>query len=219
MRKLTLLLLLCFAFGQQLLAQQLKVTGKVTDATGNPLEGATVQVKGTKNNAITNLQGMFSIKANNGETLVVGNIGFTTKEIVIKTDFVEVQLVQESTNLQDVVVVGYGTQKRAKISASIATVTGDQLIRRPLANVSMGLQGMSPGVTIRQGSGQPGADAGQINIRGIGSLSASSAPVVIVDGVELANMNDGITSSLVLFSCVYILVMSFIIYKDRINLI
>jgi TonB-linked SusC/RagA family outer membrane protein len=190
MRKLTLLLLLCFAFGQQLLAQQLKVTGKVTDATGNPLDGATVQVKGTKNNAITNLQGMFIIKANKGEILLISTIGFTSKEVVVSNEFLEVQLVLESKDLQDVVVVGYGTQKRGKITASVATVTGDQLIRRPLANVSMGLQGMAPGVTVRQGSGQPGADAGQINIRGIGSVSGSSAPLIIVDGVEFANMND-----------------------------
>jgi TonB-linked SusC/RagA family outer membrane protein len=190
MRKLSLMMLLLFASVQISLAQQLKITGKVTDASGNPVDGATVQVKGTKTNAISNSQGVFSIKANKGETLVIGNIGFANKEIIIKNDFVEVQLVQETSNLQDVVVVGYGTQKRGKISASIATVTGEQLIRRPLANVSMGLQGMAPGVTVRQGSGQPGADQGAINIRGIGSVSGSSAPLIIVDGVEFANMND-----------------------------
>lgn len=190
MRKLSAMLLLLFATVQISVAQQLKITGKVTDAAGNPVDGATVQVKGTKTNAITNLQGVFTIKANKGETLVIGNIGFASKEIVIKNDFVEVQLVQETNNLQDVVVVGYGTQKKAKITGAIATVTGDQLIRRPLANVSMGLQGLSPGVTVRQGSGQPGADQGQINIRGVGSINSSRGPLVIIDGVEAANMND-----------------------------
>jgi TonB-linked SusC/RagA family outer membrane protein len=87
-------------------------------------------------------------------------------------------------------VLGYGTQKKGKITGSVATVTGDQLIRRPLANVSMGLQGMAPGVTVRQGSGQPGADAGTINIRGIGSINSSSAPLIIVDGAEAASLND-----------------------------
>lgn len=190
MRKLSVMLLLLFTSVQISLAQQLKITGKVTDAAGNPVDGATVQVKSNKTNAITNLQGVFSIKANKGETLVIGNIGFASKEIIIKNDFVEVQLEQETNNLQDVVVVGYGTQKKGKISASIATVTGDQLIRRPLANVSMGLQGMAPGVTVRQGSGQPGADQGTINIRGIGSINSSSAPLIIVDGAEAASLND-----------------------------
>lgn len=190
MRKLSVMLLLLFTGVQISLAQQLKITGKVTDAAGNSVDGATVQVKSNKTNAITNLQGVFSIKANKGETLVIGNIGFASKEIIIKNDFVEVQLEQETNNLQDVVVVGYGTQKKGKISASIATVTGDQLIRRPLANVSMGLQGMAPGVTVRQGSGQPGADQGTINIRGIGSINSSSAPLIIVDGAEAASLND-----------------------------
>jgi TonB-linked SusC/RagA family outer membrane protein len=190
MRKLSLMILLLFASVQISLAQQLKITGKVTDAAGNPLDGATVQLKSTKTNAVTNLQGVFSIKANKGETLIIGNIGFATREFIIKNDFVEVQLVQETNNLQDVVVLGYGTQKKGKITGSVATVTGDQLIRRPLANVSMGLQGMAPGVTVRQGSGQPGADAGTINIRGIGSINSSSAPLIIVDGAEAASLND-----------------------------
>ena len=190
MRKLSVLLLFLFASMQISLAQQLKISGKVTDATGNPIDGATVNVKGTKTNAITNLQGMFTLKATKGQTLVISNIGFTEKEVAITTEYIEVQLVFESKDLQDVVVVGYGTQKKGKITGAIATINGDQLIRRPLANVSMGLQGMAPGVTVRQGSGQPGADAGQINIRGLGSLSSSSAPLVIVDGVETANMND-----------------------------
>jgi TonB-linked SusC/RagA family outer membrane protein len=184
------MILLLFASVQISLAQQLKITGKVTDAAGNPLDGATVQLKSTKTNAVTNLQGVFSIKANKGETLIIGNIGFATREFIIKNDFVEVQLVQETNNLQDVVVLGYGTQKKGKITGSVATVTGDQLIRRPLANVSMGLQGMAPGVTVRQGSGQPGADAGTINIRGIGSINSSSAPLIIVDGAEAASLND-----------------------------
>ena len=184
------MILLLFASVQISLAQQLKITGKVTDAAGNPLDGATVQLKSTKTNAVTNLQGVFSIKANKGETLIIGNIGFATREFIIKNDFVEVQLVQETNNLQDVVVLGYGTQKKGKITGSVATVTGDQLIRRPLANVSMGLQGMALGVTVRQGSGQPGADAGTINIRGIGSINSSSAPLIIVDGAEAASLND-----------------------------
>ncbi len=188
---MTLLLLLFFAFGQLLLAQKIKVTGKVTDATtGIPLEGATIKLNSGKINAITTAEGTFSINAEKGQKLVIGTIGYANKEVTINSDYIEVQLTLESKELQDVVVVGYGTQKKAKITGSIATVTGDQLIRRPLANVSMGLQGMSPGVTVRQGSGQPGADGGAINIRGNGSINLNSQPLIIVDGVEGVSLND-----------------------------
>nr|MCU0323568.1 carboxypeptidase-like regulatory domain-containing protein [Chitinophagaceae bacterium] len=159
MRKLTLLLLLCFAFGQQLLAQQLKVTGKVTDAaTGNPIEGSSVKIKGTNKTAITTVQGLYTINVEKGQTLVFVTIGYASKEVVVTSEILDIALTLESKDLQDVVVVGYGTQKKANITSAVSVVKGEQLIRRPLASTSMGLQGLSAGVTVRQGSGQPGAD-------------------------------------------------------------
>lgn len=191
MRKLTLLLLLSFAFGQMLQAQQLKVTGKVTDAsTGNPIEGAIVKVKGSTKNALATLQGTYSIVAEKGQTLLFSSIGYATKEVVVNSAVVDVTLTIESRDLQDVVVVGYGSQKKANITSAVTTLKGEQLIRRPLASTSMGLQGLAAGVTVRQGSGQPGADGGQINIRGIGSINNSSSPLIIVDGVEGVSIND-----------------------------
>lgn len=191
MRKLTLLLLLCFAFGQQLLAQQLKVTGRVTDAaTGNPIEGSSIKIKGSSKATVTSLQGTYTISVAKGQTLIFTSIGYTSKEVVVASESLDVALTVESKDLQDVVVVGYGTQKKANITSAVSTVKGEQLIRRPLASTSMGLQGLSAGVTVRQGSGQPGADGGQINIRGIGSINNSSAPLIIVDGVEGVSLND-----------------------------
>lgn len=191
MKKITLLLLLLCIGGQVLLAQKLKVTGKIVDAaTGTPIEGVAIQVKGSKQTVISALQGTFVINAEKGQTLVVKSIGYITKEVVIENTTIEIQLTVESKELQDVVVVGYGTQKRANITSAVSTVKGEVLTRRPLASTSMGLQGLSAGVTVRQGSGQPGADGGQINIRGVGSINNSSSPLIIVDGVEGVSLND-----------------------------
>lgn len=191
MRKLRLMLLLLFCTGQLLMAQQMKVTGKVTDAsTGSAVEGATVQVKGTKRNALASTSGQFTITANKGETLLISGTGYATKEIKVDGENLTVTLAVLSKELQDVVVVGYGTQKRANLTGAVAVIKGDQLLKRPLAATSMSLQGFAPGVTVRQGSGQPGGDGGQINIRGVGSISASSSPLIVIDGVEGVSLDD-----------------------------
>lgn len=191
MKKITLLLLLLCIGGQVLLAQKLKVTGKITDAAnGTPIEGASIKFKDGKVIAVTSPQGIFNIKADKGQTIIAGSIGYANKEVTITSEYIEIQLTVDSKELQDVVVVGYGSQKKGKITGAVATVTGDQIIRRPSTTTSMGLQGMAPGVTVRQSSGQPGADQGTINIRGYGSIGASSAPLFVVDGVESANIND-----------------------------
>ncbi len=102
----------------------------------------------------------------------------------------DVSLVSANGDLGEVVVVGYGSQRKGNVISAITTVKGGELIKRPLASTSMALQGFAPGVVIQQGSGQPGADGGAINIRGIGSITNSSSPLIIVDGVEGVSMND-----------------------------
>ena len=191
MRKLQLLLLLLFGTGQLLMAQQMKVTGKVTDAkTGNPVEAATVLVKGTKRSTLASATGDFAINVNEGQTLVISSAGFATQEIIASTSTLNILLIEAAKDLQDVVVVGYGSQKRANLTSAVSVLKGEQLLKRPVASTSMALQGFAPGVTVRQGSGQPGGDGGQINIRGIGSINNSSAPLIIVDGVEGVSLND-----------------------------
>jgi len=191
MKKLTLLLLLLLGTGQLIMAQQIRVAGKVTDAaTGNPLEGATIRIKGATRSVIATATGDFAIRADKGQVLIVSSTGYASKEITIEGESLNVALNVESKELQDVVVVGYGTQKRANLTSAVSVVKGDQLLRRPVASTSMSLQGFAPGVTVRQGSGQPGGDGGQINIRGVGSINYSSYPLIIVDGVEGVSLND-----------------------------
>ncbi len=188
MKKFTLLLLLFFATIIGAKAQNAK--GRVTDAsTGAPVEGATVTVKGKKGNAVvTNSNGDFSIKADATATIVISSIGYESREVSAGAGVVS--LVKSSNTLSDVVVVGYGRQKRGNITTAVTTITGSQLTQRPLASTSMALQGLAPGVVVQQGGGQPGADGGTINIRGIGSINGSTAPLIIADGVEGVSLND-----------------------------
>lgn len=180
--------LLCLALGN-VYAQQ-RITGRVTDERGNGIESVTVTVKDTRTSAVTNANGDFVIRASNGQRLVFSSVGFTTKEAAVDGATVNISLEKASGDLGEVVVVGYGTQRRSAVTSAITVVKGEQLTKRPLASTSMTLQGLAPGVVVQQGSGQPGADGGNIIIRGIGSITGSSAPLIIVDGVEGVSLND-----------------------------
>lgn len=167
-----------------------RITGIVVDsATSQPITGASVVASATRRGVSTDVSGKFSIAANPGDEIVVTAIGY--KPVTLRaSDGLRINMSSFAGNLQDIVVVGYGTQRRANVTGAISVVTGEQMIKRPVASTSMALQGFAPGVTVRQGSGQPGADGGQINIRGIGSINNSSAPLIVVDGVEGVSLND-----------------------------
>ncbi|HEU4469999.1 MAG TPA: SusC/RagA family TonB-linked outer membrane protein, partial [Flavisolibacter sp.] len=180
--------LLCLFLGN-VYAQQ-RVTGRITDDRGSGVEGVTVTVKGTTTTSVSGSSGDFSIAAENGQRLVFSSVGFKAQEVEVTGGQVNVTLERSTGDLGEVVVVGYGTQRRAAVTSAISVVKGEQLIKRPLASTSMALQGFAPGVVVQQGSGQPGADGGNITIRGIGSITGSSAPLIIVDGVEGVSLND-----------------------------
>jgi len=188
--KIFLLLAGIFGMAQAFSQAGTRINGRVVDsATNQAIGGATVVVSGTKRGTATDAEGRFSVAAKSGDNLTVNAVGYQT--VTIKAaEGISITLSAVSANLQDVVVVGYGSQRRANVTGSISTVKGEQMTRRPVASTSMALQGFAPGVTVRQGSGQPGADGGQINIRGIGSISNSSSPLIIVDGVEGVSLND-----------------------------
>jgi TonB-linked SusC/RagA family outer membrane protein len=191
MKKLLLLWTMLLASGLLALAQQNKVVGHVLSAvTGAPAEGISVIVKGSAKGTVTNANGDFTINAPIGTVLELTGVGFAKKEVTVIDGPLNVSLEIINNNLSDVVVVGYGSQKRASMTSAVSVVKGEQLIRRPVSSSSMALQGMAPGVTVRQGSGQPGADGGQINIRGNGSINSSSNPLIVVDGVEGVSLND-----------------------------
>ena len=188
MKKSILLLLLLFATFIGLKAQDMKVTGRVTDATtGLPVEAASVIVKGK--GVTTNASGDFTITAKKGAILVISSIGYLRKEITVNEASVSVTLTKSDNTLTDVVVVGFGTQKKANLTGSVVTLKNDVLTKRQVASTSNLLQGLAPGVTVQQQSGKPGADGAGIVIRGNSSISGSSAPLIIIDGLASGSLD------------------------------
>lgn len=173
---------------QQAYGQQYTIRGKVTDQTGQALPGATVLIKGSSNGTITDVEGQFQLPANQERvTLTITYIGFETTEIeASSSEEVSVILQESSQQLSEVVVVGYGTQKKVNLTGSVSVVEGEKLTNRQVGSTSLALQGTAPGVTITQQSGVPGGDAGTIRIRGIGSINAGQNPLVLVDNVEMS---------------------------------
>lgn len=163
--------------------------GTITDANGEPIIGASVQVKGTHDGAVTDLDGRFSLSnVPKNATLLISYIGFTTQEVTWKGSPLKIRLTEDQQSLNEVVVVGYGTQKKANLSGSVAQINGKALENRPINNVSSGLQGLMPGITITGTNGAPGMDGGSIRVRGVGTLNNAS-PYILVDGVETSNLN------------------------------
>lgn len=160
------------------------VRGIVTNEATLPLSDVTVALKGTQTATITNEEGAFVIQVPSEQSvLVFSSIGMTTQEVVVgnRTE-VSVALVAESHSLGEVVVVGYGTQKRANLTGSVAVIETKDLASRPFSSTANALQGVAPGVTVTTGSGAPGNN-GTIRIRGIGTLNNSN-PLILIDGVE-----------------------------------
>ncbi len=161
------------------------ITGRIADAAGNGLSGVSIKEKGTTNGTTSREDGSFSLSVSNqNAVLVLSSVGFQTKEIVVgNRSSITIQLESSAEEMQQVVVVGYGTQKRENIIGSISQVSAAQLRDRPVTQLSNALAGQMAGVTVIQRTGQPGASAGVINVRGVGSFGATSGALVIVDGI------------------------------------
>ena len=162
------------------------VKGKVVDRFNNPLPGATIQVTHSPEKTITDVDGNFNFETIEDAELIVSYIGFRT--LKLKTageNFIHVVLDEDSQLLNDVVVVGYSTNKKVNLSGSVSSLNSEKLASRRVSNVSSALQGMAAGVTVTTQSGEPGGNGGHIRIRGIGTFGGdSAAPLVLVDGVE-----------------------------------
>ena len=169
--------------------QKQSITGMVTDANGDPIIGASVQAGGTAL-AVTGADGRFSVSVAPGTELQISYVGFATKAVMVRNGVsnYDVTLSDDSRALNEIVVVGYGTQKKANLSGSVAQLDGKTLGNRPIANVSSGLQGLLPGVTVTGASGAPGLDGGLILVRGVGTLNSAS-PYILIDGVEAGTLN------------------------------
>ena len=157
--------------------------GVVKDAMGETVIGASVVVKGTTNGTITGIDGDFTLSGvSEGSILVISYVGYVTQEVKFNGQPLNVILKEDSQTLEEVVVVGYGVQKKANLTGAVATVNAKALESRPVSSVSAAIAGQMPGVTAIQSSGAPGSQAADITIRGKNSINAAS-PLVIVDGV------------------------------------
>ncbi|HEU4632730.1 MAG TPA: SusC/RagA family TonB-linked outer membrane protein [Flavisolibacter sp.] len=180
------LLLLCFSG----LAQERPVSGTITAADGTPLPGATVTVKGTNRSTVTDPQGKFTITARTGETLHISSVGYTSLDVAVPNDGpVSVKLSTSQNFMEDVVVVGYSTQRRGNLTGAVSTVDVNKtLAGRPIADVGRGLQGAASGLSVTVPSGEVGSDP-ILKIRGqIGSLYGGSSPLILLDNVEIPSI-------------------------------
>ncbi|CAG5005644.1 TonB-dependent receptor P26 [Dyadobacter sp. CECT 9275] len=174
-------------------APKKSVSGKVLDETNSGIPGVSVVLKGTQTGTTTDNEGFFQLQlpteAGSEAVLVFSFVGYKTQEMAIGGQTVfTVNLAPENKMLSEVVVVGYGVQKKVNLTGSVSVVTADELAKRPVGQTSSALQGMVPGLTVTQRSGQPGRDGGNLRIRGVGTTGDSN-PLVIVDGVE-SNINN-----------------------------
>lgn len=166
--------------------EQFTLTGKVFDDNGVPLIGVTVLIVGQQRGTVTNANGEFTLQVSLNEKIMVSYIGYIDQTFTVKSqNFVNITLNEDVKHLDEVVVVGYGVQKKANLTGSVGTIQFDDKIdSRPITNVSSALAGLSSGMNVRQSSGQPGSDGASIKIRGVGSMSGSSSPLIIIDGIQ-----------------------------------
>jgi len=187
---LSLLFLLVFIVPAA--AQSKKITGKITDENNNPLEGVSVSLKTAVSGTTSNAEGNYSLDVPiTTDVLVFSAVSYLEKEVTIgSTILINVTLEKDVAGLNEVVVVGYGTQKKANLTGSVSVIGSTQIERRPNTSTSNALQGLAPGVTVTSQTGSPGGDGAQIRIRGINSFGGSSSnPLVIIDGVA-GSMDD-----------------------------
>ena len=165
-------------------SKTIKVSGQVVDQDGQPLIGATVKVKNAKLGVVTDFDGNFTIDVASDGVLVVSYVGYKDREIAVRgrATLEPIQLADDTNMLEQVVVVGYGTQKKADLTGSVSIVNADELKRVSHSNISSMLEGKVAGVQITS-DGQPGADP-SVRIRGIGSFG-NTAPLYVVDGVPM----------------------------------
>lgn len=168
--------------------QNISVEGTVADEQGVALPGVSIVLKGTLRGTVTDINGEFSIDAPEGSTLVVSFIGFQSEEITVERSNIplKITLAESTESIEEVVIIGYGTQKKETVTGSMSTVSSDELVQQPVSNISQALAGRLPGLIANQAGGRPGKDAATIKIRGIGTLDAGSGsnPLILIDGIE-----------------------------------
>jgi TonB-linked SusC/RagA family outer membrane protein len=187
LKKLSLIVVL-FNFSTGIvLSQQITVKGKVNDLSGNPLPGATVQVKGSTTGTITDYDGNFVLSADTGNELIISYIGFINKEIKVETGkMMVITLIEDAKTLDEVIVVGYGTQRKVNLTGAVGVVDTDAIKSRPVQNAFQALQGISAGLNINYTNGGLLNTRPDINIRGLATIGEGStgSALILIDGME-----------------------------------
>ncbi|MGZ8550804.1 MAG: SusC/RagA family TonB-linked outer membrane protein, partial [Chitinophagaceae bacterium] len=159
------------------------ITGKIVNSLGEPISGASILVKNTTTGTSTNEQGEFSIVAPENAILVISFVGHVSQEVSVEgRTSIFLTLVSLENTMNEVVVVGYGSQRKKLVTAAVDQISGKEIAKRPVANVIQGLQGLSPGLNISYPGGKPGSTP-DINIRGLGTVTGGGTPLIIIDGV------------------------------------
>lgn len=179
--------LLMLFLSTSVFAQQITVSGKVTDSSQEPIIGASVVEKGTSNGMITDMDGNFSLVTAPGATIVISYIGYQTTEVKAAEKPLKIELKDDSELLDEVIVIGYGTMQKKDVTTSVATVSTKELNQRPIISTGAALQGKAAGVQITQPNGLPGQEM-VIRVRGNSSISASNDPLYVVDGVPMTDI-------------------------------
>lgn len=187
MKRILLLFLVLFSTSYYVSAQSRILTGKVSDSKGVTLPGVSIKVKGTSVGTTTNLDGRYTIDVpESNSVLVVTYVGYVTQELAVNgRSSLDISLVEDIQGLEEVVVVGYGTQKKVNLTGSVASVSSEQLEKRAATKSSLVLQGQMSGIQVRQGGGNPASNGASLVVRGQGTFSgAGNNPLVLVDGIE-----------------------------------
>ncbi len=175
---------------QELITKEIQlatIVGTVTDNTGAPMPGVTIVVQGTTTGTVTDIDGKYSIEASEGQVLVFSFIGFqTTSRVVGTSSVLDVRLSEDENNLQEVVVIGYGTIQKKDITGAVSAINADKIKDQQVPSLDLALAGQMAGVVVTQATGAPGGGA-SVRIRGAGSLSAGNEPLYVVDGFPVTN--------------------------------
>ena len=189
--KFLISLLFLFAFALMTAQSQKKITGTVLSASDKmPLPGASVIVKGASSSTSTDLDGVFTISVPaNATILTISYIGYKGKDVVITSNSLTISLIEDTSSLDEVVVVGYGTQKKSDVTGAVSKVNLEKAVAIPTTNISEMLRGQAAGVQVTLGSARPGG-ASNILIRGRNSIRGGNDPLVVLDGFPIENIND-----------------------------
>ena len=171
-----LFLLFAFLLSTNLIFSQNIISGTVADEEGNALPGVSIVEKGTSNGTVSDFDGNFQLNVGDAATIVFSYIGYVTQEVGASATM-NVVMAEDVSKLEEVVVVGYGTQQKKTLTGSVASISGEEINLRPAPNTSQLLMGQAAGLSVRSGSGLPGSDFATLRIRNF------EAPLIIVDGI------------------------------------